>query len=439
MTTAQVSAEGAYIPGFDESSLPANGNQPALLQAKRAAAFAQYCEVPLPSARDDEWRRTDPASFPFERFSPAAPLSPLTEAPAPGPWDSEFDVVVSVSDAGFYIQDNAGLLADKKLVVETLADAAVRHPDLIERYLQGPVRVKQPRKFSSLGDAFWNFGLFIYAPARSVFTRGVLIRYHHTVSGQTVLPRLLAVVDEQAELTIAEYYESPETAELLAISTREFYAGRGAVLRAASLQEWGARTFHIGEDWARAERDARVEWVTLLLGGQISKMMVSCDVCESNANAYLSGLFFANDNQHVDQRTLQLHSSANTYSNLLYKGAVKDRGHSVYQGIIDASPGAIKVDAYQMNNNLILSEGARADSLPGLEIDADDLKCSHGATFGNLDASQLFYLQSRGLPKSEARQLLVMAFFEEVIARIPHEFMRERVREDVRRKCGASI
>jgi Fe-S cluster assembly protein SufD len=435
MTTAQLDNAAALAPGFDESARPAAA-EPDPIKTRRDAAYARYLALPMPTSRDEEWRRTDPALFPFERFTPAPAPAPRAAPAAAGPWDSEFDVVVAVGDDGYEICDNAGLLARGALMALPLAEAARRRPDLIERYFQGPAYVKGPRKFSALGDAFWRFGLFLYAPAKAVIPRGVLIRYAHARSGRSVLPRLLAVVDAQAELTIAEHYESPADAELLAITTRELYAGPGAVLRAASLQEWGAHTYHIGEDWVRAERDARVEWVTLLLGGRVCKMMVSCDVCEPNASAQLSGLFFANGRQHVDQKTLQLHSAPHTYSNLLYKGAVKDEGHSVYQGIIEAAPGAIKVDAYQMNNNLILSEGARADSLPGLEIDADDLKCSHGATFGNLDPNQLFYLRARGLTEAEARQALVMAFFEEVIARVPHEFMRERVREDVRRKCG---
>lgn len=435
MTTAQLDATSTFVPGFDKA--PLTRGEPAILQAKRASAYEQYCELPMPTRRMEEWRRTDPALFPFERFQAADALTALPAPFSAGPWDAEFDVVVSVNDTHFHISDTTGVIAKGQLIVESLAEAAVRHPDLIERYMQGSVRVKTPRKFSSLVDAFWNFGLFIHVPAKVVLPRGVLIRYQHGKHGHSVLSRLLAVADEQAELTIAEHYESPPSVEFLALSTREFYAGRGAVLRAASLQEWGAKTYHIGEDWVRVERDARVEWVSLLLGGQVCKMMVSCDVAAENANAYLSGLFFANEQQHVDQCTLQLHSSAHTYSNLLYKGAVKDQGHSIYQGIIDASPGAIKVDAYQMNNNLILSEGGRADSLPGLEIDADDLKCSHGSTIGNLDEQQLFYLRSRGLAEAEARQVLVMAFFEEVIQRVPHEFMRERVRDDVSRKCGS--
>lgn len=435
MSTVQFESRQALIPGFEELPLRAD-HEPDLLRAKREKGFADYAALPIPTARDEEWRRTDPALFPFARFAPIAPLAASDKPIGRGPWDQEFDVVVSVGDDGFHIEDRAGHLAAHQLTVLSLADAARQHPDLVERYLQGAARVKHPRKFSALGDAFWNVGLFIHVPEKRAFSRGVLIRYRHCRSGQAVLPRLVAAVERQAELTLAETYESPADAELLALTTRELYAGPGALLRAASLQEWGQRTYHIGEDWVRAERDAKVEWVTLLLGGQVSKMMVACDVHEPNASAYLSGLFFAGGEQHIDQRTLQLHAAPHTYSNLLYKGAVKDRGRSVYQGIIDAAPGAIKVDAYQRNNNLILNEGARADSLPGLEIDADDLKCSHGATFGNLDQGQLFYLKARGLSDVEARQMLVMAFFEEVIARVPHAFMQERVREDVRRKFG---
>lgn len=434
MGTAQLETD-TIVPGFDERTRP-RASEPALIAAKRDAAFAAYLDLPMPTARDEEWRRTDPALIPFAQFA-LAPMPARRSSPAKATaWDSEFDVVVAIDDTSYAVEDTSGALARGDIVVLTLAEAAERYPALVERYLQGPARVKEARKFSALGDAFWTFGLFVYVPQNRDLPRGVLIRYSHRVSGRAVVPCLLAIVDRGSRLTLAEHYESAPDTQLLAVSVRELYAAPGAELRVASLQEWGAKTYHIGEDWVRAERDARVDWVTLLLGGRVSKMMVSCDVHEPNANALMSGLFFASEDQHIDQKTLQLHSAPHTYSNLLYKGAVKDNGHSVYQGIIEAAPGAIKVDAYQMNNNLILSEGARADSLPGLQIDADDLKCSHGATIGNLDPNQLFYLRARGLPEAEARQLLVMAFFEEVIARVPHEFMRERVREDVRRKVG---
>jgi Fe-S cluster assembly protein SufD len=436
MTTVPLAPldEATLLPGFDDEAFSQVTEAQALLKAKRIEGFAAYASLPMPTARHEEWRRTDPALFPFPTWT--APRALVGRKPGPpGPMDALFDVVVEVNDSGFSVLDQSGALAAGRFTVCPLDEAASRYPALVQPYLQGPARTKGARKFMALNDAFWNVGLLIHVPARTVVEKGILVRYDHGAAG-AVLPRLLVVVDEQSEVTVAEHYQSDDAVALLAVGAREMYVARGSTLKVVSLQEWGHQTFHIGEDWAQVERDAKIDWVTLLLGGRVSKMMVGCDLHQENSNAYLSGLFFADGNQHVDQRTLQLHSAPHTYSNLLYKGAVKDQGHSVYQGIIDAAPGAIKVDAYQMNRNLVLNDGARADSLPGLEIDADDLKCSHGSTMGNLDPDQVFYLQSRGLSAAEARRLLVMAFFEEVIEKVPYEFMRERVRAHVKKKMG---
>lgn len=434
-TTSNASpAQDALLPGFREDAFGRVAEGTALLNAKRAEGFSAYAGLPLPTARHEEWRRTDPALFPFASWTAPAALKERKPAGA-GPMDDLFDVVVEVDDSGYALVDRSGALAAGTFVVCPLAEAAVKYPELIRTYAQGSARSKGARKFAALNDAFWNVGLFVHIPAKTVVEKGILVRYQHRAAG-AVLPRLLVVVDEQSEATVAEHYESAEDAALLAVTGRELYVARGSTLKVISLQEWGGGTYHIGEDWGRVERDAKIDWVTLLLGGKVSKMMVGCDMRDVNSNAYLTGLFFADGEQHVDQRTLQQHSAPNTYSNLLYKGAVKDKGHSVYQGIIAAAPGAINVDAYQMNRNLVLNDGARADSLPGLEIDADDLKCSHGSTMGNLDPEQVFYLQSRGLSETEARRFLVMAFFEEVIDKVPYEFMRERVREHVKRKMG---
>lgn len=435
MTTAELAAARAAFPGrFDEAALAEMRESQPLLQAKREEAFRVYAGLPAPTARDEEWRRTDPALFPLAELKRPATL-PLVAQEAPGPFDDEFDVVVSIGDRGYHIADRSGALARGQVNVWPLAEAAARRPELVRQYLRGPAQVKGPRFFTAFNDAFWNVGLFIHVPARTVVEKGILIRYQHEAGG-AVLPRLVMVVEAESQATVAEHYVSADGVPFVAVASREMYAARGAQLKVVSLQEWGDATCHIGEDWARIERDAKIDWVTLLLGGKVGKMMVGCDCREPNSQAWLSGLFFAGGTQHIDQRTLQLHSAPHTYSNLLYKGAVKDQGHSVYQGIIDAAPGAIKVDAYQMNNNLVLNDGARADSLPGLEIDADDLKCSHGSTMGNLDPVQTFYLQCRGIPEPAARRILVEAFFEQVVARVPYAFMQDRVREHVKRKMG---
>lgn len=425
------------LPGFDAAVFAQAGapGEPALLAAKRAQAFAATRTLAPPTARDEEWRRTDPERFPFAQFQ-RLPALPARPAGAADDWDDTFDVVVEISDTGYAISDRTGVVRDGKCAVFPLAEAADRFPAVIQDHLLGRAQPAQPRLLSMVSGAFWNVGFLVHVPAQVRIEKGILIRYDVQRSGGALLPRILFVAEAGAEVSVVEHFTSAPDAEFLCLGGREFYAGPGAKLKLVAVQEWGDRALHLGEDWARVEQDGRVDWVTLSLGGRASKLMVGSDVCAPRAHAQLSGVFFADRDQHFDQRTLQLHTSPHTTSYLLYKGAVKDTGRSVYQGVINAKPGAIDVDAYQMNNNLILNEGARADSLPGLEIDADDLKCSHGSTMGTLDPEQLFYLQSRGLPAAEARRLVVAGFFEEVIAQIPHAFVQERLREHIQLKMG---
>jgi Fe-S cluster assembly protein SufD len=406
----------------------------ALVREKRKAAFAAYRSLPMPTVRDEEWRRTDPDLFRVADFQWLPSLVRRTAAPAEHALDASFDVVVSVSEEGYHIADRAGLLAAGTIVVTDLEAAARDHAALVASHVQGAAFIEGDRKFTALNGAFWNFGLFIHIPRKVAVANGILVRYQLGRKGSLLVPKLVVVAGEGSSANVVEMFQSDDETPVMCIGVRELYVEQAARLQVFALQEWGRTSYHIGEDWSRVGRDAQIDWVTLTLGSQASKMTMGCDVSAPNSNAYLSGLFFADRDQHVDQRTLQQHTAPNTYSNLLYKGAVKDKGHSVYQGIIGASPGAIKVDAYQMNNNLVLNTGAKADSLPGLKIDADDLKCSHGSTMGNLDPDQLFYLKSRGLSEVEARRMLVLAFFEEVITKIPYEFLRERVREDVNQK-----
>jgi Fe-S cluster assembly protein SufD len=438
MSTTIVERASRFVPGFGEAefrALPAEAS--AVLRAKREEAFRVYAETPAPTARDEEWRRTDPALIPFDQSRRLPDLQPADVAKADR-WDDQFDVVVAIGDRTFTVTDRSGITRGGGCSVLPLRDAAATRRDLVEEHLQGAALPGHPRKFELLNAAFWNVGVLIHVAAKTSVPKGILLRYDPGAAGGALIPRLVVVAEDQSEVSLVEHFTSPDGVSSLCLGAREFYAGQGARLKLVSVQEWGDRACHIGEDWARVGRDGRIDWVTLTLGGKVSKMMVGSDVCEPNANAYLSGVFFAEGDQHFDQRTLQLHSAPDTYSNLLYKGAVKDRGHSVYQGVINAKPGAIRVDAYQMNNNLILNEGARADSLPGLEIDADDLKCSHGATMGALDPEQVFYLRSRGLGETEARRLVVGGFFEDVIAKVPYEFVQERLREHIERKMGSA-
>jgi Fe-S cluster assembly protein SufD len=423
----------SLLGGFDENLLEqARKGEHALLQAKRTAAYERYAHIPNPDRFHEEYRRMDPDLFQIASFR-------RLEIPAEGPYhaapeDAHYDLVISVGPDGTAITDRNGVCTDGKIVVMSLDQAAREHGSLLEQALGNALVPGEQRKFLDLNAAFWNVGFMIYVKKGVTLDGGILIRYHNDQEGTVMLPRLVVVAESLASFAIAEQFTSPDGIKTLCISGREFLLDAAADVKLVSLQGWGDQGIHIGEDWARVRRDAKVNLFSMTVGGKVSKMTVGCDVCEPNANAYLGGMFFADRDQHFDQKTLQYHSAPDTYSNMLYKGAVKDNGYSVYQGIIRALKNCIGVDSYQTNNNLVLDPTARADSIPGLIIDADELACSHGATFGNLDQEQLYYLRSRGIPEGEARRMLVMGFFDEVIDRIPFKNMQDHLHAVIERK-----
>lgn len=426
------------IGGFSEELFDtlATGGEPAVIRAKREEALSAYLALPAPTARDEEWRRTDPGLFPFAETTPLAPLRQVGDSPAHG-WDSHFDVVVSISDSGFHIRDPSGVLAKGAITVIPLAEAGATYEAIIRDRLQTRALAANAGKFSALNGAFWNVGFYVDIPDDVKLEKGVFFRYEHSQTAAALVPRLLVTAGKRSEATILERFVSSDGAVFQAITAKELFVGEAGRLRMVSLQEWGDSSYLIDNDMAVVERDGQVDWITLNFGSKVSKMKFGSDVAGPGSSAELDGIYFAIGDQHLEQTTWQIHSSADTYSRLLYKGAVKDKGHSVYRGIIQAKPRCIRVDAYQTNNNLVLSDGARADTIPGLLIDADDLKCSHGATIGNVDEEQVFYLRSRGLSDHDARKIVIMGYFDEIVDRIPYEFVKDRVHEQIEAKLGS--
>jgi len=189
----------------------------------------------------------------------------------------------------------------------------------------------------------------------------------------------------------------------------------------------------------KVHRQARANWIFGSVGSRLLKSFMEIDLVEEGAEGYMSGFYFADDHQHMDHDTQQNHLAPHTTSDLLFKGALKDTARSVWQGMIYVAPEAQHTDGYQANRNLILSEGARADSIPGLEIMANEVRCTHGATLGRVDDEQVFYLRTRGLPESEAKRIIVEGFFDEVLQRIPFAGVRERFREVVHEKMASGV
>jgi Fe-S cluster assembly protein SufD len=250
-------------------------------------------------------------------------------------------------------------------------------------------------------------------------------------------PHNLIVLGANARATVVEELLGDSASETsFHCGATEAYLGPNSRLVFATLQDWGRQTYHYSNQRARLERGAELQWVQTVLGGRRVKTNSYFNLEGEGAQAFVHGFAFGDSTQHFDQHTLQRHVAGHTTSDLLIKVALRDRARSVYQGLIQVYEGAQGTDAYQANRNLVLSPKARADSIPGLEILANDVRCTHGATIGQLDEEQVYYLMARGLPRREAERLIVEGFFEPVLARIPLPAVAQQLREVIERKVG---
>jgi Fe-S cluster assembly protein SufD len=245
-------------------------------------------------------------------------------------------------------------------------------------------------------------------------------------------------IDEGASLTyvheMASDTESP--GQSIHAGLVEFKVGPSANLRFVELQSWGSHVWNFTHERIRLERDARLDWIFGAFGSHLTKNFSELELVGQGASGRMSGFYFTDGVQHLDHDTQQNHFAPNTTSDLLFKGALRGKSRSVWQGMIYVAPGAQKTDGYQANRNLVLSPDARTDSIPGLEILADDVRCTHGATVGKIDEDQVFYLRSRGISYSEAERLLVEGFFDPIMQRIPYEKTRSRIQNAIIKKMS---
>jgi Fe-S cluster assembly protein SufD len=252
------------------------------------------------------------------------------------------------------------------------------------------------------------------------------------------IDHILVWVDRGASLTYVHESAShtEATGQAMHAGLVEIVVDEGANLRFVELQSWGEHVWNFSHERARVLRDANLDWIFGAIGSHLTKNFSELDLAGQGASGRMSGFYFTDGVQHLDHDTQQNHLAQNTTSDLLFKGALRDKSRSVWQGMIYVAPGAQKTDGYQANRNLVLSPQARADSIPGLEILADDVRCTHGATVGKIDAEQVFYLRSRGIPYREAERLIVEGFFDPIMQRIPFEGVRSRFQDAIMEKMG---
>jgi len=461
MTKAKVATGITNAPGAGQASAAAGkidpavideivraGNEPGWFADRRRQAWEVYRETPMPSTKEEHWRYTDITKIAWQDLamrdvSPPTPVVRREDVPA-----EILQAAPALGEvAGTTIQHNgvqlwreiAPELEAKGVLFLDLATAVREHAELVQTHFMTSAVPPTYGKLAALHGAFVSGGTVIYVP------EGVEVELPLTsfrwldLEGTAVFPHTLLIAGPYSKVTYVEECASPARAqEGLAMNcgVAEIIAEEGAQVRYAMVQQWGRHVFHYQASRVFAHKDAKIQTLLVTLGSRVARTDFECDLQAEGSESEMLGVYLADSNQHFDHNTYQLHAAPHARSDLLFKGALKDRSRAVFRGMIRVLKGAQGTDAYQTNRNLILSEDAHADSLPNLEIEADDVRCSHGATVGQQDEQQIFYLMSRGIPRPIAEKLIVEGFFEEVLARVPLASLHQRLSGFIERKLG---
>jgi Fe-S cluster assembly protein SufD len=378
----------------------------------RTELLERYEALPLPTTKDEHWRFTDLAGFDPDAWT----ADGATEIAAP---PSMLDL------------DVAGLarVGESGIEIERAPDGVRFEPFTDDHELLHSL-VGWDEKFAAHNAALWEHGLLVHVPRGVVLEQPLYVRIANAVEGGSLFWRLLVVAEPESRFAVIEEYASASP-ELSSYSNAavEIVVQQAAKVEYVSVQNLSRGTYHFASHHARVERDAELDWVAGGFGSAKGKVRIQNDLAGSGATSRVTGAYFVDGTQHLDYDTFQEHIAPSTTSDFASKGALRDTARAVWRGMIRVEEGAQKTNAYQENRNLLLSKTAHADSIPGLEILANDVRCTHGATLGQVDREQLFYLMTRGLSRSEAERLIVRGFFQDVLDRVELEPVRDALAE----------
>ena len=376
----------------------------------RDEAVTRYQELPVPDTTMEPWRFTDLAGFDPDSFGHA-----LVSGTKAGPEETMLDIAV----AGVVRVTEAGIQIEKAPEGVTFAPLT-READRLGRL------VGADDKFTAHNAARWEHGLLVRVPRGVELDAPLYVKITNTAEGGSLFWRLLVVAEEGSRFSLIEEYVSASP-ELVGYSNAvaEVFVDQGAKFEYVSIQNLSKETWHFATHHATVERDAELDWVAGGFGSKKGKIRIQNDLAGPGATSRVTGAYFSDGDQHLDYDTFQEHIAPNTTSDFAFKGALRDEATAVWRGMIRVEEDAQKTNAYQENRNLMLSDDAHADSIPGLEILANDVRCTHGSTTGRVDREQLFYAMARGLTRHDAERLIVRGFFQDVLDRIELEPVRE--------------
>ena len=401
----------------------ATRNEPDWLIQQRREAWDVFQQMDWPGRREEEWIRTDIRLFKLDKFAiPSATdvtedltdQTLLAEGVELGGWSS--------SNCKFDLQDK---WKSKGVIFGSLDEIVREHGDLVREYLLTKAVDPTKDRFAALHAAIWCGGHFLYVP-KGVVVDEPLHAMSAMVDGGFDLGHILVILEQGAEATFMTETVSPnETSAGLHCGAIELFVKQGAHLRFVNLQNWGDKVWHFAHQKALVDQDASLQWTTAAIGSRLAKVNQTVALTGPGANTQVNGVMFTEGKQHLAYHTLQHHEAPHCRSDFLYKSALQDNSRTVWRGMIKVDKDAQKTDGYQRNDNLLLSANARADSIPGLEIEADDVRCTHGSTSGRVNDELVFYAQNRGFTRQEAVKMIVTGFFQQVFDRITIESVRD--------------
>jgi Fe-S cluster assembly protein SufD len=403
---------------------------------RRLKAWAAYERLPFPAVKDEPWRRTDLHAMPRASLALGGGGPQAIDPELLQPLASEMHgALLALVPGKESVREGGRDLARRNVIFCDWATAVRDHPHILERWL-GQAVAEDEGYFAALAAALATDGVVVYVPAGVRVSQPLHSVLWAPGSARAFFTRVLVVVEDGASVTFVHEAASPTEAvgHALHAGIVELVLGAGAQLTFVELQTWGEHVWNITHERSSVGRDGKLDWIFGAVGSQLTKNFSELTLAGQGAEGRMSGFYFAGGTQHLDHDTQQNHLAPNTTSDLLFKGALVGRSRSVWQGMIYVAPGAQKTDGYQANRNLLLSRQARADSIPGLEILADDVRCTHGATVGQLEDEPIYYLMSRGLPRKEAERIVIDGFFAPIMERIPYEGVRARFQRMIEAK-----
>ena len=433
---------GFSVEAF-EALLAARSFEPGWMHDRRRDAFHVLLDTPLPTRTDEAWRRTDFGSLKLNEVQSVMPEADGGAALKGAPRSIK-EAISGKGAAGAVVSADGQVVAalvDKSLarqgvILTDMETALKKHGDLLEPLFMTEIVRPNDGYFAALHGSFWQGGSFVYVP------RGVDVplplRLGAWLKNRTSsFTHTLIVLEQGARaVVIDEYASATDERQAFNNNAVEILVGDEARLDYVNWQDFGRNVYSFTHERARIMRNSTLHWILAGLGTKLTKSFIDAVLAGQGSTALMSGAYFVDGAQHLDYDTEQNHLVPHTTSDLLYKGALKDAARTVWQGNIHVYPGAQRTDAYQANRNLSLSHTARADSIPGLEIEADDVRCTHGAAVSQVDREEVFYLMTRGIPEKIAEQLIVNGFFKPVLDRIPMDNVRARLEASFAEKMG---